>query len=325
MAFELGNEPNYPELTISGKRIGEDVLILKKLLGSLKGFEDVVIVGPDIGVATGGEGLIIAQDFAKTVKKNITALTLHHYYFRGPGANLSQFYDVKYFDSFGDVISKWRDAVRKAAGEAVDVWVGETSDSYDYGSPNITNKYISGLLWLDKLGLAARNEYKLVARQDFFGGNYPLISGDMYPNPDYWLSHTFKKLVGRKVLSADVVKMPLEGRLLRVYAHCTSPRAGYPTGSITLFIVNLIQGAECPIKLSPAMFGKKADLFRMLPQNGDLLSSGVELNGMLLKMVDDKTLPDLKPMEISLYETVSFPKLSYGFLVLKEASAKICQ
>ena len=37
MAFELGNEPNYPELAISGSQIGRDALVLKNLTQQVKG------------------------------------------------------------------------------------------------------------------------------------------------------------------------------------------------------------------------------------------------------------------------------------------------
>ena len=37
--------------------------------------------------------------------------------------------------------------------------------------------------WLDKLGLAAQQGYKVVIRQSLFGGSYSLGSRDMEPNP----------------------------------------------------------------------------------------------------------------------------------------------
>ena len=37
--------------------------------------------------------------------------------------------------------------------------------------------------WLDKLGLAAQQGYKVVIRQSLFGGSYSLVGRDMEPNP----------------------------------------------------------------------------------------------------------------------------------------------
>ena len=318
MYFELGNEPNFFTLNLDGKRIGEDFLILKSLLSSFPELKDAKLVGPDIGNVAP-----IPSAFAETVKDQISAFTLHSYYFKGPGAAISQYYNVMYFDNFEKEVISFRDLMWKSAGAKVDVWVGETSDSYDKGTPNVTNRYISGFLWLDKLGISARHGYKLVARQDFFGGNYPLISDELTPNPDYWLSYVFKQLVGPKVLQVSVSGSNTSGLRFRVYGHCSSARSNYPAGSITLYMVNINLG---PIRFSldSQQYGEHADLFIMTPGNGDLLSPYVNLNGEPLKLINDETLPGIKGVEVSLSKPVMMPGLSYGFVVLKQANAQLC-
>lgn len=61
-------------------------------------------------------------------------------------------------------------------------------------------RFVSGFLWLDKLGLAAASGYRVVIRQTFFHGCYALVGEDAVPNPDYWLSLLHKRLVGVGVL-----------------------------------------------------------------------------------------------------------------------------
>ena len=318
MAFELGNEPNYFALKLDGKRIGQDFLILKDLLQATSTLKNAPLVGPDIHNIPS-----ISAPFAATVKDQISAFTLHSYYFNGMHANVADYYNVKYFDNLEQEITSWRDLMWKNAGTSVPLWIGETSDSNNKGTKDVTNRYVSGFLWLDKLGIASRNGYKLVARQDFFGGNYPLISDELSPNPDYWLSYVFKQLVGTKVLNVTIKGSDTQGLLFRVYGHCVSTRSKYQPGSIALFMVN-INSDVISYNLDSKVYGDSADLYIMTPENGDILSPYVNLNGSPLKMIDAHTLPVLKGVEIPLAGPIVMPRMSYGFLVLKHVTSNVC-
>ena len=63
-------------------------------------------------------------------------------------------------------------------------------------------------------------------------------------------------------------------------------------------------------------------------QNQDLNSSfydrTVRLNGKVLKLVDDRTLPDLVPKSVPGYDPLILPPLTFGFYVIPEASASAC-
>ena len=50
-----------------------------------------------------------------------------------------------------------------------------------------------------------------------------------------------------------------------------------------------------------------------------LSSRQVTLNGDLLQLVDNTSLPELEPVELEASDTVSLPALSFGFQVFKEA------
>ena len=58
-------------------------------------------------------------------------------------------------------------------------------------------------------------------------------------------------------------------------------------------------------------------LYHSLSQTGDL-------NGHLLQVVDNTSLPELELVEQEASDTVSLPALSFGFQVFKEANAKAC-
>jgi len=50
----------------------------------------------------------------------------------------------------------------------------------------------------------------------------------------------------------------------------------------------------------------------------------VTLNGHLLQLVDNTSLPELEPEEQVASNTLFLPALSFGFQVFKEANAKAC-
>lgn len=54
------------------------------------------------------------------------------------------------------------------------------------------------------------------------------------------------------------------------------------------------------------------------------LSRSIELNGRVLQMVDDKTLPELIEKPLGPGSTFGLPAFSYGFYVIKNAKAIAC-
>ena len=50
----------------------------------------------------------------------------------------------------------------------------------------------------------------------------------------------------------------------------------------------------------------------------------VTLNGKLLELVNNSTLPDLSPMQEAASQDIQLPKLSFGFYVFKDGKAKGC-
>lgn len=99
----------------------------------------------------------------------------------------------------------------------------------------MSDRFVAGFLWLDKLGYSAITGLNVVTRQSLFGGNYAMIGPDLIPNPDWWVSVIFKKFVSEKVL-----RLSTSLEYLRFYAHCTPKKAWIgKVSAITIYGSNL--------------------------------------------------------------------------------------
>ncbi|OXB75483.1 UNVERIFIED_CONTAM: hypothetical protein H355_016544, partial [Colinus virginianus] len=150
---------------------------------------------------------------------------------------------------------------------------------------------------------------------------------------DYWLSLLYKRLIGPKVLAIHVAglqRKPRPGRVirdkLRIYAHCTSSHNhNYVRGSITLYIINLHRSRK-KIKLAGTLRDKIVHQYLLQPYGKDgLHSKSVQLNGQPLAMVDDGTLPELKPRPLRAGRTLVIPPLTMSFYVVKNVNALACR
>ncbi|NXU00914.1 HPSE Heparanase, partial [Buphagus erythrorhynchus] len=114
---------------------------------------------------------------------------------------------------------------------------------------------------------------------------------------DYWLSLLYKKLVGTKVLQVGLAGA--NKRKLRVYLHCTnSLNPKYREGDVTLFALNLYNVTQ-HLQLPDYLSSKHVDQYLLLPHGKEnILSRSIQLNGRVLRMLDDETLPELmeKPL-----------------------------
>lgn len=61
-----------------------------------------------------------------------------------------------------------------------------------------------------------------------------------------------------------------------------------------------------------------------LPKVSLSLSRSIELNGRVLRMLDDETLPELMEKPLGPGSLLGLPAFSYGFYVIKNAKAIAC-
>lgn len=249
----------------------------------------------------------------------------HHYYGDGATWTLADFVSVSHLDSLIPQINESLEIVHQYLGaDAYDI-LGETSSTYGGGTANLSAGFVAGFLWLDKLGLASGLGLHVVARQDFWGGNYGLIGNgkDFNPNPDYWSSYLFKNLVGNQALYVD--KEFENGRSIRAYAFCTRYKDSifsYNQGDITVMILNL-QNNTVNVDLN--VYGHQYDEYLLTSYPNVIQSRDILLNGKVIQMINDETFPKLEPMEADGGSTITMEALSYGFIVIVDANANACK
>lgn len=86
----------------------------------------------------------------------------------------------------------------------------------------MSDRFVAGFLWLDKLGYSASVGLNVVTRQSLFGGDYAMVSSNLLPNPDWWVSVFYKQFVSEKVLR---LLTPNNFDYVRLYMHCTPTKA----------------------------------------------------------------------------------------------------
>lgn len=321
--WELGNEPNAYKhevgYTVSAKQRAEDYIKLNNLLKQYPQWSDSVVIGPSTTQLDKKKADKYLQKFLQMGGAHIvTNPTFHHYYVDGRETSVEQFMDPEILDSLSPEIM-----TAYAIAKHGKVWLGETSSAYGGGAPGLSDRYVAGFMWLDKLGLSAKLGIDVVVRQDFYGGHYSLIdSKTLDPNPDFWLSYLFDTLVGQNVLNTTVED---KSGYVRLYAHCTnSKRSKYLPGSLTFYGMNL---KVEPTTVLFSQFPRDMELHVYILQpvgEHQLKSKSVSLNGRILELNSDYSLPGLLTPVIQ-RSNVTFPPQSFGFVVLPQSKSSVCQ
>lgn len=97
------------------------------------------------------------------------------YHENGPNAHLGDFTNSSWMDQYmWDCVTLLKN---KSKGFSP-LWNGETSTMSGGGAVNMSSRYVSGFLWLDKLGLSATYGIDVVMRQALIGGGGPYPFGN---------------------------------------------------------------------------------------------------------------------------------------------------
>lgn len=307
--WQLGNEPNAYKKSF-GIEVTPDVLAkdfnsLKTLLQQYKLYNSSLLIGPDVAHPKHGRDisestLIYLSDFLKS-HPNIDAVSWHHYN-TGPDASLDDYLDVATYDNFIENCNAVNEAVRKSMNPPKPVWLSESGSSFGGGAQNLSDRFVGSLLWADKLGSGAKAGISVIVRQSLYRGVYALIDpSTLTPNPDFWVSVLHKNIIKETVLNLTVLNRS-GSPTLRVYAHCSK------SNHVAVFgvnIANVSQGLYLPMNQTGLLY---------CLHSADLQSRTVQLNGNVLHLKSDGSLPLFKPLMVDLKNVIPIPPYSIFFL-----------
>lgn len=70
------------------------------------------------------------------------------YYFAGGTATYKTYLNVSYFHDLAREISEAELLISKTKFPDIPIWLGETSDAYNSGTKNVSDRFVSGFLWV---------------------------------------------------------------------------------------------------------------------------------------------------------------------------------
>ena len=341
--WELGNEVNLYIYNFGFRRLGaefaQDTAVARAMLDELAPGTALAapasafwpVIGEIPAIEFGGTPFS-ERTYAAFLQAgggdNVDVLTWHFYptqSFRCPFATRAAQPGVFLNKLTLNAVSLWSFIAsldRDNYAPGLPLWLGETGSAQCGGEPGVSDTFESGFFWLDQLGRVARTGQPVVVRQSLSGASYGFIDDtDLSPNPDYFLSVLWKRLMGSKVLGGLVTG----GDSLRAYAHCTAETApNYVPGAVTVAALNLATDAAAKVRL-PFFPSGSVDLYALSAPALD--SKTVNLNGVPLAVAADGSPPALLPLQLpasSGAPCFTIPPASYAFAVLPHANAAAC-
>jgi heparanase 1 len=258
LGWELGNEINaFPVIhglrrRVSARRYARDFRLFSRIVRQAA--PGTLAAGPASAFwPVLGEFQRVTAPFLRRVDGELDVLTWHYYpqqSDRGPvatrRAGLRTMLEPSFLDDAARILSRLAGYRRRHATASLPIWLGETGNAQFGGQEGVSDRFAGTLWWMDELGLMARGGVERVFRQTLAGADYGLLdyrSGE--PNPDYWATLLWKRLLGPEVYALEA---PADRRL-RLYCH--SRADGEPGAAI--LCINLAEREAAALALDPGL------------------------------------------------------------------------
>lgn len=205
------------------------------------------------------------------------------------------------------------DALRDRYEPRRPIWLGETGSAACGGQPGYSDRFIETFFFLNQLGALSQRGVQVLVRQTLSGSDYGLIDDrTLEPNPDYWGSVLWRRLMGTRHLD---LRARGGSPSVRIYGACTPGTRG----GVSMLALNSDRRASARLRLGGR--GTSASLYQVTSTN--LRGRTVRLNGRVLKATRGGRLPRLSPRRVR-SGTIVLPPVSYAYVVQPHAHARAC-
>ncbi|CBI27258.3 unnamed protein product, partial [Vitis vinifera] len=252
----------------------------------------------------------------------------HHTYNLGPGVDptlINKVQDPYFLSQIAQTYKDISDSIR-LFGPWASAWIGEAGGAYNSGGKDVSHTFANGFWYLDQLGMSASFNHKVFCRQSLIGGNYGLLDTTSFiPNPDYYGALLWHRLMGKRVLSTSQNDSPY----LRVYSHCAKQKPG-----ISMLIINMSNSTWFQVQVqndmnlhptaSESNGGQEREEYHLTPQNGDIQSDKLLLNGNLLSLTEASDIPEMKPKLVDPSSAIVVAPDSFVYATLRDFKAPTC-
>ena len=308
-AAEMFNEPSHASHGAAPE--GYDASWYARDFADFKCYVDSVypemkIMGPgstgEGGVLPGHRSMETDQIFAAVPKPKFDIFSYHYYggvskRCRGELTPENALTDA--WLSRTELGLKYYEEARNKYLPDAPIWLTETAEASCGGNPWAAT-YTDCFRYLEQLGRLAKMNVKVVMHNALCASEYALLDQDTHePRPNYWAALLWNKLMGSKVYEA---KSTIDG--LDIFIHNQKESSG----GTTVLIVNP--------KETETFIEIPATAQQYLLTANDILSKTVKLNGEVLKLKSDDTLPQITGKVLNAGE-ITIPPYSILFLSFK--------